>query len=283
MDHSSGAAQPDPRRYEKIEKEEKELYLDKYLNVAFGLDQISGAFQEEVPSYAMSPAIGPIGGYATGRLNALESEFHDGKYVAPVEEAVRHRELHPDTVDKQLGFLSVDICGATALRKADNDQFDRAYDILLRELGTLVGLFNGAILKTTGDGYIAYIDHPSFTNLCDGIIDLGLCTLKLLHESVNPALLKHNLPEIDIRIGADYGEARVKKYYIAATGFSSTEIASDALNRAVKIETACERNEFRIGRCLYELIHVGWLERAEEVGFDGHSVGLEGYQTYKMR
>jgi hypothetical protein len=70
---------------------------------------------------------------------------------------------------------------------------------------------------------------------------------------------------------------------IPMTGFSSVEVASDALNRAVKIEEACKINEFRIGRSLYELIHVQWLERATEVEFDGTSVGLPSYQTYRMR
>lgn len=60
------------------------------------------------------------------------------------------------------------------------------------------------------------------------------------------------------------------------------EIASDALNRAVKIQESAEANQLRIGRDLYELIHVQWLERAEEVAFDGQSVGIPGYKTYKV-
>ena len=57
---------------------------------------------------------------------------------------------------------------------------------------------------------------------------------------------------------------------------------SDALNRAVKIEEACKPNELLIGRCFYQLIHAGWLERATEVPFEGAQVGMPGYKTYRI-
>lgn len=275
--------QPDPRRYDKIEKDGETLYVDKYLKTAFTLDVMLRAFQPGIPSYALSSSIGSTATYADDRLNALEHELDGGEYEPPKEKAVTHYVLEPDSHQKALGFISVDICGATALRKKDAARFDHAYDLFIRELGTVVGQFNGALLKTKGDGFIAYIDHPSFTNLCDAVIDMGLSILYVLHKSINPMLQKAGLPCFNIRIGADYGEAAVRQMSVPMTGFSSLEVASDALNRAVKIEEACEANEFRIGRDLYELVHVQWLERATEVDFDGVSIGLPIYKTYRMR
>ena len=274
---------PDPRRYDEIEKEGETLYIDKYLKTAFSLDVFLRGFRPPVPGYALSSSIGSTAEYADERLNALEHEIDGGDYVPPKHKAIAHYTLAPDYIEKDLGFLSVDICGATALRKKNADAFDRAYGLFIWELGTVVGQFNGSILKTKGDGFIAYIDHPSFTNLCDAIIDMGLSILYVLHKSINPTLAKAGLPAFDIRIGADYGTAHIRQMSIPTTGFSSIEVASDALNRAVKIEEACEANEFRIGRSLYELIHVQWLERASEVEFNGASVGLPSYQTYRMR
>ena len=90
------------------------------------------------------------------------------------------------------------------------------------------------------------------------------------------------MPSLSIRVGADCGAARLRKITVPATGFEAPEVASDALNRAVKIEQTAAANEFRIGRGLYELVHVQWLERCEEVEFDGNDVGIEGYQVYKV-
>ena len=79
------------------------------------------------------------------------------------------------------------------------------------------------------------------------------------------------------------GEVAFRSVRIESTGYTDTEIASDALNRAVTIQESCQPNEFRIGLSLYELIHVQWLERAEEVPFDGTTVGIDGYKTYRLR
>lgn len=176
----------------------------------------------------------------------------------------------------------MDICGSTALRRADRVGFERAYQLLLRELGTVVGQFNGALLKVTGDGFIAYIDYPGFTQQCDHAIDLGLSFLMVLQGSINPSLSTAGLPTLRIRVGADYGEATVRNIDIASTGFGALEIASDALNRAVKIEQSAQDNEFRIGRRLYELIHVQWLERAIEVQFDAGVIGIPAYKVYRV-
>lgn len=168
------------------------------------------------------------------------------------------------------------------MRRKNPAAFDRAYELFTRELGTLVGQFNGSILKTKGDGFIAFIDHPSFTNLCDHIIDMGLSLLVLLHRSLNPTLVKAGMEPLSIRIGADYGEALVRQLTIPSTGFIAQEVASDALNRAVKIEEACSPDQFWVGRCLYELIHVKWLERATETECDGSCMGMPGYKTYRI-
>lgn len=274
---------PDPRRYDEIARDGETLYIDKYLKTAFTLDAMLGGFEPGLPSYALSSSIDSTAEYAEERLSALEHEVNGGDYVPPKQKALAHYSLIPDDIEKDLGFLSVDICGASALRKKNAGAFDRAYDFFIRELGTVVGQFNGSILKTKGDGFIAYIDHPSFTNLCDAVIDMGLSILYVLNKAINPTLAKAGLPTFDIRIGADYGTALIRQMNIQTTGFSSVEVASDALNRAVKIEEVCETNEFRIGRSLYELIHVQWLERATEVEFDGTGVGLPCYQTYRMR
>lgn len=274
---------PDPRRYDEVERDGETLYIDKYLKTAFTLDTMLRGFEPGLPSYALSSSIGSTPEYAAERLSALEHEIDGGEYIPPNQKAIAHYTLAPGDIEKSLGFISVDICGATALRKKNAKAFDEAYNLFTRELGTVVGQFNGSILKTKGDGFIAYIDHPSFTNLCDAVIDMGLSILYVLHKSINPTLAKAGFPSFDIRIGADYGTALIRQMNIPTTGFSSIEVASDALNRAVKIEEACESNEFRIGRSLYELIHVQWLERATEVEFNGASVGLPSYQTYRMR
>jgi class 3 adenylate cyclase len=272
-------ATPDPRRYEVVTVDGETWYRDKYLHRLFRLEDFAKSITG-VPIYHLAPSIGSTPQYAIARKDALDRELATGEYSAPSEKAAPHRPLESDLRPREVSFLSVDICGATAMRKADSKRFDAAHKLFMQELGTLVGQFNGAIMKTTGDGFIAFIDHPSFTSLCDQTVDLGLSILVMLRESINPALEGAGLKPLRIRVGADYGAAQFRSIVIPATGFSAPEVASDALNRAVKIQEACQPGEFRIGRALYELVHVKWLERATTVAFDGESVGIPGYQAY---
>lgn len=272
---------PDPRRYSKAERDGQTLYVDKYLGYAFTLESMVKGFSG-MPIYALPSRVESTSVYADSRRLALGSEMESGKYTPPDEKPVAHRELSTGDDKRLVGFLSVDICGATAMRRQNAAAFDHAYELFTRELGTVVGQFNGSILKTKGDGFIAFIDHPSFNSACDALIDMGLSILVVLHRSLNPVLVEAGITPLRIRIGADYGEAILKQVSIPATGFTCQEVISDALNRAVKIEEACLPNEFWIGRCLYELIHVQWLERATQTVFDGAQVGMPGYQTYRI-
>jgi class 3 adenylate cyclase len=273
---------PDPRRYKSLILDGKTWYLDKYLHHLVSLDDFADAMKGGLPIYHLSPSIDSAPQYALARKRALDRELSTGEYSAPSEKAAPHRPLESDLRPREVSFLSVDICGATAMRKADPKAFESAHKLFMQELGTVVGQFNGALMKSTGDGFIAYVDHPSFTSLCDATVDIGLSLLVVLRDSVNQALEGARLKPLKIRVGADYGEAQFRSIVVPPTGFSMPEVASDALNRAVKIQESCEPGQFRIGRALYELVHVQWLERASEVSFDGESVGIPDYQAYAV-
>ncbi|MFC4309093.1 hypothetical protein ACFPN2_08385 [Steroidobacter flavus] len=289
IDKANGTFQvrmrPDPRRYDRTEHDGKPHYFDKYLRVLIPEDLILGEGKrqlEGLPLYFLSSSIDSTAEYASARSNALGEELRGGSYSPPHQKALQHKSAVSSPTPKELVFLSVDICGGSALRRNNRERFDRAYKIFIRELGTVVGQFNGTIYKATGDGFIAYIDHPSFTSRSDQAVDLGLTLLAVLCRSINPALREAGLPELAIRVGADTGIVSFRKLEVPTTGFSEVEIASDALNRAVKIQESADENLFRIGRDLYELVHVGWLERATEVPFDGASVGMPDYRVYEV-
>lgn len=280
------AIEPDARRYQIIERDGEKFYLDKYLRHIISVEEVNSSMVQQMsglPIFALSPTVKSAPEYAAKRRAALLSDVSTGEYTPPTEPAVPHRRFEDDTKSREVAFLSVDICGSSARRRANPEAFDRAHEIMLRELGTVVGQFNGTLLKPTGDGFIAVVDYPAFTSLCDAVIDMGLSLLVVIRDSVNPALEQAGQEPLKIRIGADYGPAQIRQLEVPATGFSQPEVASDALNRAVKIEQSCGENEFRIGRRLYELVHVQWLERAQEIAFDGAKVGIPDYKVYRMR
>lgn len=273
---------PDPRRYDKIERaEEGQWYLDKYFNTVFNLnDFVQSA--KGLPIYASERTVESADEYASQRKSAVLSELESGEYVPPPQLARPHEALELLN-ERDIAFITVDICGSTALRQRNASAFEAAHKILVQELGATVGQFQGSILKATGDGFIATVDMPSVNTLADSTIDLGGTLLHVLHGAVNPALEAKGLPRLSVRIGADFGPARIREVKVPLTGYVTPEVTSDALNRAVKIEQSCERDTFRIGYDLYRLGHVQWLERSHQVPFDGRTVGIPDYQVFEVR
>jgi class 3 adenylate cyclase len=258
----------------------EQFLLDKYFDTLVSFAEITKDLAK-LPMFQSPRTINSAPAYATKRREAVEQELETGQYVPPVE-TPKHHEPFSDEV-RDVAFVSVDICGATARRASNAGAYDTAFGMFMRELATLVGQFHGTVLKTKGDGFIAYVDLPSFTVETDTAVDLALSIVLMVQETINPALEILGQPPLAVRVGADYGEAKLEKLWIAATEFLQADLVSDALNRAVKIEESCSPNEVRIGYSLYKLIHVQWLERCEEVEFDCAQVGIDGYRIYRVR
>lgn len=274
---------PDPRRYDRVEREGGTWYLDRYFKTLFRLEDFAEAPVVGLPIFASDRTIDSAPEYAARRKEAITTELTTGQYQAPDETPRAHGILPASEAELEMAFLSVDICGSTAYRRRDPKGFDRAYQIFLQELGTVVGHFQGTLLKATGDGFIAYVDGPGFNVLVDSAVDLGVSLVRILDEAVNPAIEAHGLQPLSIRVGADFGPATVREVRVAATGFVDVDVTSDALNRAVKIEQSADPNTFRIGYDLYRLAHVQWLERSYPVSFDGSIVGIPEYEVFEVR
>lgn len=277
------ALKPDPRRYVTLEQDGETLYLDRFFNTAFRLEDFANQSMAGLPIFASDKTIESAPDYAAKRRSAVETELRTGNYAPPEERARAHSPLEPADIERDMAFISVDICGSTAYRRRDPEGFDVAHRVLLQELGTAVGQFQGSLLKTTGDGFIAFVDGPGFTVLADSTVDLGGSMLRILTDAVNPALEAAGHAPLSIRIGADYGPALVREVRVPMIGFSHPDVTSDALNRAVKIEQSCAANTFRIGYDLYRCVHVQWLERSRPVEFDGTEVGIPGYRVFEVR
>lgn len=259
---------PDPRRYDRITRNGKEYYLDRFLNIEFEAEKILLQCAEQakgMPVSALSPTVKSTGEYSHQRHSALGRELAGGAYEPPVEAATPHGELVSSDEERWVSFLSLDVCGSTQLRQDSPSEYDEAYSIFFREIGTLISQFNCRILKHTGDGFVAYIDASSHNLQADNIVDLGTSIPAFVERAIRPHLLGRGLPAFDVRTGAEAGFSRVVDFSIPSSGYTTRDFSSDALNRAVKIQEQCGPNEFQIGRGLYEALHVQWLLRSEEI------------------
>lgn len=279
--------EPNPTRYKKIKKQNESFYLDRHTSTLIPEKMMIEALHHvgenfgKGSTHSLAPSIKEIHPYSEKRKQPVAIHLDTGEYQPPTEQAKAHSEPDKNAAERNIAFLSVDICDSTALRKRDPDSFDRIMDIFFSELGTLVGQHNGTVLKFTGDGFIAYLDYPAFTVQTDTSATLALAILHHVKSCINPILFEKGLTTIAIRIGIEFGHAKVNHIRIPSTGKSQYDYSSDALNYAVKIQESCSPNEIRVGQDLRDLLHDSHLQHLHEI--DTHEeTAIKGYRVYRF-
>ncbi|WP_082429785.1 adenylate/guanylate cyclase domain-containing protein [Xanthomonas euvesicatoria] len=271
---------PNPKRYEELEHNGELCYFDKYTRILIPARLLEGMLSG-LPLYVLHPRIKSTIDYGKERADAVREELVGLPLRGPSVEPAPHTELGPNRQVLDLAFISVDICDSTSQRLSAPYEMDKALEILLRELQTLAGQFEATVLKSTGDGFIAYIAHPSFTRQCDMVFELGLAMLDLSKRLAIEALKPSGLPPLQIRIGMDYGTTIIEMKRNVATGFSWQQQSSDALNRAVKTENTALPGTMRIGGGLRDLLHTQWIERTAQVAAETLPLSLRAFPVYE--
>lgn len=280
--------EPNPDRYQVMEIKGEYGFLDLHTSTFLpeammfaAMERASSNF-DGMSMHSLFPAVKNLPPYSESRLAAVTKQLATGVYEAPPETAKAHVELQEFSDEKNFAFLSVDICKSTLLRKLNPASFDKSHEVFNQELATLVGQYNGTILKFTGDGFIAYIDYPAFTLQADTAVALAMALVYHLKSCVNPALAINGLTELSIRVGVEFGLARAKTTNVQAIGKSQTDFISDALNVAVKIQESCGVNEIRVGQNLRDLLHENYIKRLVQVDYDSGEIGGDDYRVYAI-
>ena len=272
---------PNEDLYERVETEDGVMYLDRYRDLFIPEAVMNDAMVNQapgLPGYHLAPRIEDAGGYADVRRIAA-GKILSGADMPKVEPSPKmHEDVNLEDTTL-LVFVSVDIVGSTALKAKNSDAYDKAHSFFIDEIATLVGQFNGDILKTTGDGLIAVIQHPSATRIADNAVDMAISIVTHTEGAVAPALIETGLPPFQIRVGADLGWARQKQVGSATTGYTAKEVESHALNRAVKIQGIASPMSPLLGEDLRNYCHVGWLMRTAH---SGQSIVLGNSDKYGL-
>lgn len=106
---------PDPRRYSEFEEDGETWFLDKYFNTAFRLKDIADAPTDGLPIYASGRTVSSATEYASERRAAVENELETGQYTPPTQAARPHEPLSASD-ERDIAFISVDVCGSTPYR-----------------------------------------------------------------------------------------------------------------------------------------------------------------------
>lgn len=258
---------PDPRRYEWREANGKRYLYDRLddalMPEALFLETVNSL--ASLPAYDQQPKIKDATAYVEGRRETIRRKLigqrGDATYMSPSEEFLR--ALPNDTHD--FVILSLDLVGST--RRATGtmlNDYARTMQAVLGEIGEVLPLFHGHVLKHTGDGVIAYFASPGFITKHDLAIDCALTLRKLIYSGFNPMLRELGWRELDIRIGLDSGKIAVVPIGSAATK-QEKDLIGEVVSIACKIQSRAPTGGITLGDEMLRNLHTQWREICEEL------------------
>jgi class 3 adenylate cyclase len=205
--------------------------------------------------------------YIKSRKQVIRESFVDGAEHSPNRFADKGEEFLEALAGNELGFaiLSLDVVGSTALATSlGSREYRSLLSASLFEWSEAVPLFNGHVLKYTGDGLIAYFAEPSFMRKMDLAIDCALTLRGLLHDALNLVFREQGLPSLAIRVGIDAGEA-----FVDVVGSPQTkrhaDLVGDVVSLASKIQAQAPPDQIFLGASVVQNLHVSWREKCELV------------------
>ena len=279
-------AKPNPKRYEWRTKNGKKYLYDKFDDVYFP-ESILAKFAKDMLGQEMtfeSQKIGDAIAYIRSRrpfiLSMLKGEQPTPTFADPSNEfLVGHQ------ADRlEFAILSLDIVGSTKLANtmAPSD-YSKLVDTVIFELSEVIPLFNGHVLKYTGDGLIAYFPAPSFIRKNDLALDCALTLRALVYKGLNPALKAVPYPPIDVRIGLDSGEAAIRVVGSPATK-QQKDLVGDVVSLACKIQGKAPVGGVALGDVTYRNLHTDWRTLCAELplGADWTYVDRETGERYRV-
>jgi class 3 adenylate cyclase len=258
---------PDPKRYEWITKDGEDYLLDKFdRSIMSKASFISLLAQmKNKPIYYHEPKIKNLTKYYKSRKKTVRRTIQTGLIeFNPIDKSEEFLE-QLETDHLKFVILSLDTVGSTVLANTiDPKTYALITSIIAYEISNIVSLFNGYVLKYTGDGIIAYFPEPSFISMNDLSVDCALSLRALFVKVLNPLFRINKLPTIDIRIGLDAGEA-----YVQTIGNPSAKQHKDiigiVISLAAKIQAKAKTNEIYLGEVVERNLHISWRERCKEV------------------
>lgn len=187
-------------------------------------------------------------------------------------------------------ILHIDLVGST--RMSMNMPIDRLTTIIrsfAQQMSIIISLFGGYVLKYIGDAVLAFFivddkqesniynlnehkDENDIYNYIRCIQDSIHCAytmIKVIQEGINPILNQYDYPELNARIGIDFGEIAIVQYGWDIDEYEKIvfrkphfDLIGYTISMAVKMTTLAKTNHIVLGQKLFDL-----LNKKEQEGF----------------
>lgn len=252
--------EPDPRRYSWQEKSGERLLHDRLDDVYIPHGLVMKMLQAAISLPRPEPVaiLDDLDKWIRDRRHAIGRVLDGDQY------ADEPGDRSATTLDSLAGegtafvIVSVDIAESSSwVSRADSNAVSQLLQVFAFEVGLLVAVFHGQVLRYEGDGLMAYFPEPSFISKNDMAVDCALCIQRLIVEGIAPELEARGLETVQTRIGIEAGEASV---VLLGSGASKRhpDLVGEVLSIAVNTRKQAEPGEVILGEICERNTHVTW-------------------------
>lgn len=165
--------------------------------------------------------------------------------------------------------LYVDLVGSTKMALGLPDgKLAVIMSSFAQEMAIAISAHQGLVLKFMGDAVIGYFvatDNPLMA--ADRSVSCAKSMLRIINQGINPILSKDGYPELQIKIGLDYGTNVVVRYgqdpdkaYVDLMGLS--------MNMASKIQSMAAPDQILVGEDVYRRLHPSTKDEFDPMVWD---------------
>jgi adenylate cyclase len=202
----------------------------------------------------------------------------DPIFTAPFEETQEILSSYNNEKIKLI-ILNIDIVGSTKLSmNLPIERVSKIIQTFCQEMTKIIRLYGGYVLKYIGDAIIGFFNVSSnhLYTLCINAINCARTMIKVINQGFNPVFSQYDYPEIGVRIGIDYGDNVIVKYYPYIENVSdltrydyktiqkTSELISDkgptydilgyTISIATKMTTHAKVNNIIVGQLIYDVL-----------------------------
>lgn len=212
----------------------------------------------------------------------LKSLKGETSYTAVTEESeqfLRKRILQ----SMEMGILFIDLVGSTRLiLELPKENLATIFTTFAQEMAYVINRHDGYVLKFVGDAVIGYFVTQELSSaVANKIVTCAESMLKVLKLGINPILKERGLPELQVRIGIDYGENTIVRYGDDPKE-AHVDILGPSVSMAAKLQNFAYPDQIVIGSDVYTRLYDSIKEYFVELELDEKQWNYRSTETGKI-
>jgi len=186
--------------------------------------------------------------------DSLKNGYRYSRIVDSSEEFLRKHVFE----QVEMAIIYVDLVGSTKMSlRLSPEKLSVVISSFVQEMSYVISQCGGFVLKFSGDAVIGYfVGKGSSLQAADDAVGCAESMLMVVQDGINKTLSKEDaeLPELEIKIGIDFGANTVVQYGSDEKN-SLVDLIGPSMNMAAKIQGLAQPNQIVVGKDVFDRLH----------------------------